>query len=76
MSKEHEFAEEYNCGEICCTCDECGSEEVYQFHNGLNYKEAQEYIKEQGWSSRMVNGVWYDFCCDDCRKQFLNTNTY
>lgn len=76
MSKEHEFADEYNCGEIWSTCDECGAEEVYHFHEGLDYKAAQEHIKEQGWSSRMVKGNWKDFCCDDCREQHLRTRSY
>lgn len=74
MSKDHEFGDVYGCGEILCTCDQCGDEEVYEFYDGLDYRGAQEHITDKGWGSRLVDGTWYDFCCPECRIEFLKNN--
>lgn len=49
-------------------CDYCGETvggNPLDFHDSVTEKKAQ------GWLSRKVNGEWYDFCCADCYKQFL-----
>lgn len=41
------------------TCDNCGDDHPDIF---TDFEEAVEAKRDDGWKSRMVNGVWEDWC--------------
>lgn len=72
MSKQIEWSEYYGVGEIVCTCDECSAYEKFDFDdNSPDFKEAQSKIKRLGWTSLQVQGKWKDFCCEECRNDYI-----
>ena len=38
----------------------------------LDFYESVEEKKNNGWLSRTIEGDWYDFCSDDCYKEYLD----
>lgn len=76
MSKDVEWGVIHGEGTIVCTCDNCGYDEGYEFDCGYpDYREAQEYLIDCGWVSARILGEWHDFCCEECRNQFIKDNT-
>lgn len=73
MSKEIVWGIIHGEGDIVCTCDNCKSEEWFQFEDGcFDFAEVSKTLKEDyGWLSRKIDWVWRDFCCDNCHKEFL-----
>lgn len=71
MSKDIEWGFIHGEGDIICECDQCGANEVYEFENGPDFSGCQEYLKENGWVSRKIDGEWHDFCCQECLQKFL-----
>lgn len=75
MSKEVAWGTTHGEGDIVCTCDNCGSEVELPFEDGnVDYRAAQQYIKDDGWESCQVHGEWYDFCCEKCRNEYIKNN--
>lgn len=75
MSKYVDWSEYYGEGDIVCNCEQCDKEERIEFENNSpDYKEAQKVLNELGWISCMINGKWYDFCCEDCRNEYIKNN--
>lgn len=74
MSKEVEWGVIHGEGEIVCTCDHCGYEERLEFEDGPDFREAQDELREMGWSSSKINGEWFDFCSMDCRNAYIKEN--
>ncbi len=75
MSKEIEWGEMHGCGDILCTCDGCGDEEAIPFEDGPDFRSAQNELKAMGWRSTQIQGDWHDFCCEDCRNDYIRNNT-
>lgn len=74
MSKNHEYGDNFGEGVILCTCDNCGTDEEYEFFDGLSYKDAHDHVASLGWCCWQVAGEWKDFCCADCRKEYMSNN--
>ena len=75
MSKEVEWSEYHGCGDIICTCDECGESYLFEFCDGYpDFREAQREIEQIGWQSARINGEWEDFCCSTCRNKYIREN--
>ncbi|MEG2621435.1 MAG: hypothetical protein RSC06_00920 [Clostridia bacterium] len=72
MSKTVEWGQIHNAGEIVCVCDgpRCCEKEDVEFDNGPSFNEAQQHIEFQGWFSRKIGDVWYDFCSKKCYEAF------
>lgn len=77
MSKEVDWGVLHGEGSILCTCDNCGAEEnVADFDDGHpDYRQAQGEIEDMGWMSTKVHGVWYDFCSESCRNNFIKNRS-
>ena len=75
ISKDIVWGMIHGAGEILATCDWCECDEVAQeFEDSCyDFKEAQNYLRGCGWSSRKVNGEWYDFCCKECENEFISS---
>lgn len=71
MSKEIEWGDSFGEGEIGCFCDECGDVESIPFENGPDFRDAQQALKAMGWRSAQIHGEWYDFCCEECRNDYI-----
>lgn len=67
MSKEVEWGKEQGEGAIVCTCDACSNTYEYEFYDGPDFKACQSELRREGWSSRNIDGEWYDFCCEACK---------
>lgn len=73
--KEIEWSELYGVGEIVCTCDNCSSEERFDFDNNYpDFRKVQDELREIGWMPCKVNGEWHDFCCEKCRNTYIKEN--
>ena len=60
-------------GTIVCKCDRCGKKEEHPFDNGHpDFKSFQKKLFGMGWKSVQVFG---DFCCEDCRNEYIKNNT-
>lgn len=76
MSKETQWSEFYGEGEVVCNCDQCGAEKRFEFDDcHPDYLYAQRQLRNMGWGSCMVNGVWRDFCCEACRNKYIKSHT-
>lgn len=63
-------------GDIVCTCDSCGEEYRYPFEDQfVDYRGAQRAIRDEGWTSCIINDEWHDFCCEACRNDYIKKNT-
>ena len=63
-------------GTIVCKCDRCGKTEEHPFDNGHpDFKSFQKKLFGMGWKSVQVFGEWHDFCCEDCRNEYIKNNT-
>lgn len=72
MSKEVQWGLIHGEGNIECECDQCGRDYSYPFEDGdIDFKSCQDELRSQGWSSKKINGEWYDFCCEECYKKFM-----
>lgn len=68
MSKDVIYTEgQFGEGDVHCTCDSCGDDEVFEFYDGVDFRDVQDYLKDLGWSSQKINGEWLDFCCMECK---------
>lgn len=58
---------------IVCTCDNCG--EVYEvsFDVKPDFKACVEELKDEGWVVTKIEDEWHDFCCSECRQEFLDS---
>lgn len=72
MSKDIDWSTTYGEGTIVCTCDNCHKEEEFDFEdNNPDYRSVQKQLFEKGWESLKISGIWYDFCCEECRNRFV-----
>lgn len=69
MSKE----ENWHLQEIICECDNCNNYYEYDMVeiNYPDFKDCQEELRREGWISRKIDGFWYDFCCEECYRDFM-----
>ncbi len=73
--KKVERGEIHGEGVINCTCDQCHDWEDYVFDNSYpDFKAAQQYLRSLGWLSLQVHCKWKDFCCEDCRNNYIKEN--
>ena len=42
---------------------------------GKDFKSFQKKLFGMGWKSAQVFGEWHDFCCEDCRNEYIKNNT-
>lgn len=75
MSKEIDWGLVHGEGTINCICDNCGVVEDIDFDDGPDFREAQDTIQDKGWVSTKIKGQWFDFCCEDCRNQYIREHT-
>lgn len=70
--KEVQWNSEFGTGGVLhCTCDNCGKAKDYKFKKKPDYKAVHERLKtKHGWFSKKILEKWYDFCCDDCYREF------
>lgn len=54
-------------GFTCSNCDENigGEMDMMDFDESLEYKE------EEGWINRKIEGIWHNFCCNECYEKFV-----
>ena len=76
MSKEVEWGLAYGEGQVVCSCDNCHSDERFDFEdNNPDYPECQRKLLFRGWVSTKFHGVWKDFCCETCRNEYIKSHT-
>lgn len=77
MSRELQF-DGYWEGEAIYSCDNhCGAEERFRFDSeDIDSKQHRAELREKkGWITTKVNGYWKDFCCENCRNDFIRRQT-
>ncbi len=78
MSKNIEWGIVHGEGEVVAECDNCFAEEDFPFEDSCyDFKEVSRQLRTiHGWISKKIHGEWYDFCCEECYKEFLKNNTH
>jgi hypothetical protein len=55
-----------NC-DVDCDNKKCKS---YELIDSCDYSDVNKEIKDMGWIIKKIDGNWYDFCCEECYKNF------
>lgn len=76
MSRDLEF-DGYWEGEAVYRCDCCQKKAKFRFDSDhIDSKRHRAILREkEGWITTKVNGVWRDFCSEDCRNKYIRKNT-
>lgn len=59
-------------------CDCCGKVEKFRFDSkdeAFDSKKHRKILRERGWLTTKVNDQWKDFCSEECRNQYIRSNT-
>jgi len=54
-----------------CQCDECGYDITV---DSTDYTDVNRELKDDNWIIKKIDGVWYEFCSEECYKIFLGSN--
>lgn len=65
-------------GDAVYYCDNpgCKVHKSFRFDSeDVDSKGHRAELRKQGWITTKVNGEWKDFCCENCRNQYIKTQT-
>lgn len=76
MSRELDFYGYWE-GDATYYCDNCHKpSKSFRFDSeDIDSRSHREFLKKQGWYITKVLGKWKDFCCEDCRNDYIKKNT-
>ena len=53
------------------TCEHCGQTVGGDFGGAEDFYESLALKKSEGWISRKIDGEWFDFCSEECYKDYI-----
>lgn len=71
MSRDLEFSGWWE-GEAVYSCDNCHQSEGFPFDSEeIDSKGHRSELHKKGWICTKVKGEWKDFCCEQCRNEYI-----